>query len=59
MNQVIIHQTVIGLEAQAQLAKAGESGADFIFGCAGGVLTWAAWLLPLSVRTCAKVRMRG
>lgn len=36
MNQVIIHQTVIGLESQAQLAKAGESGADFIFGCAGG-----------------------
>lgn len=36
MNQVIIHQTVIGLEAQAQLVKAGESGADFIFGCAGG-----------------------
>ncbi len=36
MNQVIIHQTVIGLESQDQLAKAGESGADFIFGCAGG-----------------------
>lgn len=36
MNQVLIHQSVIGLEAQEQLAKAGESGADLVFGCAGG-----------------------
>ena len=36
MNQVLIHQSVIGREAQEQLAKAGESGADLVFGCAGG-----------------------
>lgn len=36
MNQVLIHQSVIGLEAQEQLSKAGESGADLVFGCAGG-----------------------
>lgn len=36
MNQVLIHQSVIGIEAQEQLAKAGESGADLVFGCAGG-----------------------
>lgn len=36
MNQVLIHQSVIGLESQEQLSKAGESGADLVFGCAGG-----------------------
>lgn len=36
MNQVLIHQSVIGLEAQEQLSKAGESRADLVFGCAGG-----------------------
>ena len=36
MNQVLIHQSVIGLDAQEQLSKAGESGADLVFGCAGG-----------------------
>lgn len=36
MNQVLIHQSVIGLEAQEQLSKAGESGAELVFGCAGG-----------------------
>jgi tryptophan synthase beta chain len=36
LNHVLLHQTVIGQEALAQIAAAGESQADVIFGCAGG-----------------------
>ena len=35
LNQVLIHQTVIGLEVQAALKKLGVK-ADMIIGCAGG-----------------------
>jgi tryptophan synthase beta chain len=35
LNHVLLHQTVIGQEALAQLDEIGES-ADIIFGCAGG-----------------------
>ena len=35
MNQVLLHQTVIGLETQTALKKYGEK-ADIIIGCAGG-----------------------
>ena len=36
LNHVLLHQTIIGLEAKKQLAKAGEKGADVVIGCAGG-----------------------
>ncbi len=36
LNHVVLHQTVIGQETIAQLAEAGEDGADVVFGCAGG-----------------------
>lgn len=35
LNQVLLHQSVIGLEAKAALDKLGEK-ADIIIGCAGG-----------------------
>ncbi len=35
LNHVLLHQTVIGQEALAQLDEIGES-ADVVFGCAGG-----------------------
>ena len=35
LNQVLLHQSVIGLEAKAALDKVGEK-ADIIIGCAGG-----------------------
>lgn len=35
LNQVLLHQTVIGLEAKTALEKYGEK-ADIIIGCAGG-----------------------
>ena len=36
LNHVLLHQTIIGLEAKKQLAKAGEKKADVVIGCAGG-----------------------
>ena len=36
LNHVLLHQTIIGLEAKKQLAKAGEKGADIVIGCVGG-----------------------
>jgi tryptophan synthase beta chain len=35
LNHVLLHQTVIGLEAQKQMAMAGETP-DVVIGCAGG-----------------------
>jgi tryptophan synthase beta chain len=35
LNHVVLHQTVIGLEAKQQLAKAGDYP-DAVFGCCGG-----------------------
>ncbi|MDT8902891.1 TrpB-like pyridoxal phosphate-dependent enzyme [Anaeroselena agilis] len=35
LNHVLLHQTVIGLEAKAQLAKAGDYP-DVVIGCCGG-----------------------
>ena len=36
LNHVMLHQTVIGLEAKKQLAKAGEYKVDTVIGCCGG-----------------------
>jgi len=36
LNHVLLHQTVIGQEAKAQLALAGEKGPDVVIGCCGG-----------------------
>ena len=36
LNHVLLHQTVIGQEAQRQLALAGETGVDVVVGCVGG-----------------------
>jgi tryptophan synthase beta chain len=41
-----MHQTVIGEEALRQLAKAGESGADLVVGCAGGGSNFAGLAFP-------------
>ena len=45
LNHVMLHQTVIGLEALGQLAEAGEQ-ADVIFGCAGGGSNLAGLTFP-------------
>ncbi|HEY1133063.1 MAG TPA: TrpB-like pyridoxal phosphate-dependent enzyme [Nocardioides sp.] len=46
LNHVLLHQTVIGQEALTQLAKAGESGADLVIGCAGGGSNFAGLTFP-------------
>lgn len=46
LNHVMLHQTVIGLEALEQLKEAGEQQADVIFGCAGGGSNLAGLVFP-------------
>ncbi len=46
LNHVLLHQTVIGLEAKKQLALAGETGPDVIIGCAGGGSNFAGLANP-------------
>jgi len=46
LNHVMLHQTVIGLEAKKQLALAGEKTADIIIGCAGGGSNFAGLSFP-------------
>jgi tryptophan synthase beta chain len=45
LNHVLLHQTVIGLEAQAQFAKLGEYP-DVVIGCIGGGSNFAGLALP-------------
>ncbi len=45
LNHVMLHQTVIGLEAKAQLAKIGEFP-DVVVGCAGGGSNFAGLAFP-------------
>jgi tryptophan synthase beta chain len=46
LNHVLLHQTVIGLEAKAQLKKAGEKQVDVVIGCAGGGSNFAGLAFP-------------
>jgi len=45
LNHVLMHQTVIGLEAKAQLAKAGEH-ADVVIACCGGGSNFGGLAFP-------------
>ena len=46
LNHVLLHQTVIGQEALAQFAAAGESMPDLIVGCTGGGSNFAGLFFP-------------
>jgi len=46
LNHVILHQTVIGLEAKKQLEKAGEKRPDIVIACAGGGSNFAGLSFP-------------
>ena len=46
LNHVLLHQTVIGLEAKKQLGKAGEGSPDIVIGCAGGGSNFAGIAFP-------------
>ncbi|MCR4397564.1 MAG: TrpB-like pyridoxal phosphate-dependent enzyme, partial [Firmicutes bacterium] len=45
LNHVLLHQTVIGLEAAEQMAKAGDSP-DYVVGCCGGGSNFAGLVFP-------------
>ena len=46
LNHVLLHQTVIGLEAKEQLALAGEERPDIVIGCCGGGSNFGGISLP-------------
>jgi tryptophan synthase beta chain len=45
LNHVLMHQTVIGLEAKRQLERAGDE-ADVVVGCVGGGSNFAGFAFP-------------
>jgi tryptophan synthase beta chain len=47
LNHVLMHQTVIGLEAKKQLARADDE-ADIVIGCAGGGSNFAGLSFPFA-----------
>jgi len=52
LNHVLLHQTIIGLEAKKQLAIAGEKKVDAIIACAGGGSNFAGISFPF---VCDKI----
>lgn len=46
LPHVLLHQTIIGLEAKKQLEKMGEKKADVVIGCAGGGSNFAGLAFP-------------
>ena len=46
LNHVMLHQTIIGLEAIDQLKKIGEKNPDVIIGCVGGGSNFAGLAFP-------------
>jgi tryptophan synthase beta chain len=46
LNHVMLHQTVIGLEAKKQLAKVGIKNPDVVIGCCGGGSNFAGTSFP-------------
>jgi tryptophan synthase beta chain len=46
LNHVMLHQTIIGLEAKKQLAQAGVKKPDIVIGCAGGGSNFAGISFP-------------
>jgi len=46
LNHVLLHQTIIGLEAKKQLAKIGEKKVDIVAGCVGGGSNFAGISFP-------------
>jgi tryptophan synthase beta chain len=46
LNHVLMHQTIIGLEAKKQLEKFGEKKVDVVIGCAGGGSNFSGLAFP-------------
>ena len=52
LNHVMLHQSIIGLEAKKQLASIGIDSVDTVIGCAGGGSNFAGLAFPY---TCDKI----
>ncbi len=48
LNHVMLHQTIIGLEAKKQLAHFGEKSVDVVIGCVGGGSNFAGLAFPFA-----------
>ncbi len=48
LNHVMLHQTIIGLEAKKQLEMAGVKKVDTVIGCAGGGSNFAGLAFPFA-----------
>jgi tryptophan synthase beta chain len=48
LNHVLLHQTIIGLEAKKQLHAAGEKLPDIVIACAGGGSNFAGLAFPFT-----------
>jgi tryptophan synthase beta chain len=48
LNHVLLHQTIIGLEAKAQLKSVGIKNPDVVIGCAGGGSNFAGIAFPFT-----------
>ncbi len=46
LNHVLLHQTIIGLEAKKQLEIVGEKNVDVVIGCAGGGSNFSGLAFP-------------
>jgi len=46
LNHVLLHQTVVGLEAKEQLKQAGEKSPDVVIGCVGGGSNFSGLAFP-------------
>jgi len=46
LNHVLLHQTIMGLEAKKQLKLAGEKRPDIVIGCVGGGSNFAGLAFP-------------
>ena len=57
LNHVLLHQTVIGLEAKEQLAQAGDYP-DVVIGCCGGGSNFGGLSLPFYADKAAGIEVR-
>ena len=57
LNHVLLHQTIIGLEAEKQMAEAGDNP-DVVIGCVGGGSNFAGLAFPYVRRTIAGEKIK-
>ncbi len=58
LNHVLLHQTIIGLEAIKQLEYVGEDLPDYIVGCVGGGSNFAGLAYPFYYEAIARNKKR-